>query len=217
MMVKLALVLLSHVMMHPASETLAELQFNATTGRVEVALRLTLTDEHRVLDQRTGRQDGPPSRRLTDEDDLSDRAIAAIGKRLRFGTRGDVERTGSSDPNRSDSPASGSSGVATAPVVIWVGRQTEGGHVWWFFEVAAADIGSVSHVRCDWFADEHLTDSLHAHHPGHSHRPASSTFVIIPQARISNASAGVPQVGATKSSPRSVVVTPSDPIARLPW
>lgn len=96
-------------MLHPVHETVAEVEWNRDSGRLEVALRLDALDEQ-WLRKRMG------STKVRE----GEWEIAYLHNRFRI----------------SDRPREGE---ADSVVYRWVGRDEDRGHVWWYFEVVPAD------------------------------------------------------------------------------
>ena len=101
--------LLASLLLHPVHETVAEIEWNPQSKRLEVALRLDVLDEQWLRKRnRRGESDGMKwaSRYLRQHF-----RIAALPK--------EAQRD-STDYH-------------------WVGREEEGSHVWWFFEIEPGD------------------------------------------------------------------------------
>lgn len=94
------------LLMHPVHETVAELEWNAESKRLEVALRLSLLDEQWI------RQQHPKM------ENVGQAAIEYLQKRFQV------------DPITSKRTAE-----EKAPRYHWVGREEQGSHVWWYFEI----------------------------------------------------------------------------------
>lgn len=158
-----AYLLLSFVLLHPAQESLAELRFNEKTQRVEVALRLSIADEQHLLRPAST---SPTGDVLRDSNELQKAALAVLGKRLRFGAKDDL--TDAALPAESEH------------AYEWIGRQTEGAHVWWYFTHAGTP-DQITHLRCTLFAASDGNDiksrSANAH--DHLHAEPVSTFVVL--------------------------------------
>ncbi len=97
--------LLLAVLLHPVHETVAEVEWNSETGRLEVALRLSVLDEQWI-----GRQAGS-------KESVEVWAKKYLQSRFRI------------DPNAGDDAKKRSAKYH------WVGRQQQGSHVWWYFEI----------------------------------------------------------------------------------
>ena len=96
-------------LLHPVHETVAEIQWNAKTERLEVALRLDSLDEQ-WLRKKANRGEDEISKWAPDYLRQKFRVSKPPQKRQRDGTK-----------------------------YRWVGRDEEGSHVWWFFEIEPAD------------------------------------------------------------------------------
>lgn len=116
-------------MLHPVHETVAEVEWNDETRRMEVALRLDVLDEQWIR-----RHHAEPDE---DEGDAAWR-LRYLRDRFRFldpwaESRGNdlaVVAEGSSQPVARNTDRQ-------RPLMRyrWVGREQQAGHVWWFFEV----------------------------------------------------------------------------------
>ena len=105
--------LLSSVMLHPVHETVAEVQWDQTENSLQVALRLDAQDEQ-WLRKRYGKANADSW-----QVNLLRQQYAFSVKRPKEQQLGEKQGTG-------------------LPIE-WVGRQPEGAHVWWFFEVPCPD------------------------------------------------------------------------------
>jgi hypothetical protein len=103
------------VLMHPVHETVCEVQWNAETRRVEVALRVDLLDEQWIVKRFKTGEAG------VDVD--SDWQLRFLRTQIQFDP---VSHTAG------DGPPSGRP-------IRWIGRGEDGGHAWWFFEVLCKD------------------------------------------------------------------------------
>lgn len=184
----IAFVLLSTMLLHPAQESLAELQFNEKSQRVEVALRLSTTDEQQLLQSVSK---SPIREVLRNQHDLEHAALTLLRKRLRFGTRDGV--------NAAEFPAE------SADAYGWIGRQDEGAHVWWYFTYAGTP-DQLTHLRCTLFAtpDRDNRTSRSASDHDHLHADPISTFVVLHRKQ-------------TGTSPKSFTTTRKKPVHRIAW
>ncbi|WP_443217396.1 DUF6702 family protein [Rhodopirellula sp. P2] len=195
--------LLGGMLLHPTQETLCELQWNPETERIEIAFRLTLGDEERLLKEAESTLTKLRARHsASDPKSEVDSQSAAEGKaalqrkpqQLAFGRHMTFANDDACLPAAT---------VANAAKYRWVGRREEGIHVWWFAEYMvgsddASEIKPPSHVRCDLFVDRAQNT---VHPSGHGpHDAFQNTFVIL----------GHPV-------PVSAVITPRDPVAELKW
>ncbi|MFG0264263.1 MAG: hypothetical protein ACF8AM_03815 [Rhodopirellula sp. JB055] len=191
------------MLLHPTQETLCELQWNPETERIEIAFRLALGDEERLLKEAEAtlkklraKRSNSDSKSAVDSSsvDGDESAIEFSPHQLAFGRHMTFANDDACVPE---------STVVNAANYRWVGRREEGIHVWWFAEyVVSADEQAKatppSHVRCDLFVD---TARNTVHPTGHGpHDAFQNTFVIL----------GHPV-------PVSAVVTPRDPVAELNW
>lgn len=101
--------LLVSLLLHPFHETVAEVEWNRETARLEVALRMDLIDEQWL--RRAVRQGIP-----------SDDNWEVIYLRSRFRV---------SEPPEPGQP--------DTTKYKWIGRDEERGHVWWYFEIEPPD------------------------------------------------------------------------------
>jgi hypothetical protein len=133
----------SSMLLHPAQETLTELQFNEKTQRVEIAMRLSALDEQSLAEQH--RKAAKPT-------------LEGIVSCLRLGS---IEELQSDSNERADRNA-------IRERFRWVGRQEEGGHVWCYLEYtppmdATGAVRKPTHACCTLFEQERLTTPSHAH------------------------------------------------------
>jgi hypothetical protein len=106
-------------LLHPMHETVAEVQWNPETHRLEVALRLS------VLDQQWIQRNHTESKAAGDADAKGNDASEIKVWAVRY-----LTRTFQVDPGKSK--------PVNPPTYRWVGRKEEGAHVWWFFEIQPA-------------------------------------------------------------------------------
>ena len=106
---------LAVLLVHPIHETVSEVEWNAKTKRVEVALRISVLDEQWL------------ERSLQSKADRKTWALGYLKAKYRFFPAPPVKRTRVT-PNRSANER-----------VHWVGRKEDGSHVWWFFEYEPHD------------------------------------------------------------------------------
>ncbi|MCC9658179.1 DUF6702 family protein [Rhodopirellula halodulae] len=193
-------ILLSGVLMHPTRETLCELQWNDESQSIEIAFRLSLGDEERLLKEaktRLQRWESEPTEGLDTNVKLKPQQVA-FGRHMTFSN------------DESCPPAETRSNAAQ---FRWIGRQEEGIHVWWFLEYSSAKTdktngdGATSkpvtskpptYVRCDLFAEAARTTPHPNGHPPHD--AFQNTFIVL----------GHPV-------PVSAVITPREPVAKLQW
>ncbi|SMP74408.1 hypothetical protein SAMN06265222_117124 [Neorhodopirellula lusitana] len=190
------LVLLSSMMLHPAAESLAEIQWNAQTQRIEVALRLRAADEQHFIRSVSARD---VESLMEDGDAFEKLAISILKRRIGFGNLPDMKKAKQSAP--------------VAAQYHWVGRRTEGGHVWWFFEFESPE-GRPSHVRCTLFekpSPKAGQRSVSSH--DHLHASPVSTFLVLPDADASKEDGDADSV----NRPHSFIVTPERPVTLIEW
>ncbi len=134
----ITLYLLFAVLLHPVHETVSELDWNAETHRLEVAIRLHSLDEQWI-------------RRQADrEAELSDVALAYVTTHLRVAaTREAVE---SEVKIKRDQSVMGA-----ANTVHWIGREEDGSHVWWYVEIEPRDAKEPSFLRSTLLFDHERT------------------------------------------------------------
>ncbi|MCG8649232.1 MAG: hypothetical protein MI861_05335, partial [Pirellulales bacterium] len=104
--------LLTTILLHPVHETVAEVEWNQQSKRLEVALRLDVLDE-----QWLARKYGPRK-------DVASWALKYLRGRFRVGDRQAAEVNPDQPADKPD-PAR----------YHWVGRDQQGSHVWWYFEI----------------------------------------------------------------------------------
>lgn len=116
---------LMFLLLHPVHETVTEVQWNPKTSSVEVAIRLDALDEE-WIDKQT-----KPA-----ETSKQEWRIDYLRRRLRV----------SPLPTAMPSPLPTASAADDAPKpnltpddrYRWIGRQTEGAHVWWYVAITPA-------------------------------------------------------------------------------
>ncbi len=101
----ISLGLLLALLLHPVHETVAEVEWNSQSARLEVALRLSVLDQQWI-----GRQ-------ASNQSDVADWATQYLKRRFRI------------------EPAAASSEEHKQASYHWVGREYRGSHVWWYFEI----------------------------------------------------------------------------------
>lgn len=127
---------LATLLLHPVHETVCEVEWNAQTNRMEVALRLDVLDEQWIEKQWI--------ERTIDKDVEAGWQEEFLRTRLWF------------DPQSARVKESGSSGSGqkwTGRPIKWVGRKEDGAHVWWFFEVVCDDGKPPQTVRSELLFD----------------------------------------------------------------
>ena len=100
--------LLCLVLVHPVHETVAEIQWNPTTRRMEVALRLDILDEQWLARQH--------SQANTKTEAVKNWRLKYLEQKFRV-----------TEPTRS--------GHSPSSSYHWIGREQKGPHVWWYFEI----------------------------------------------------------------------------------
>ncbi|QDV84398.1 DUF6702 family protein [Planctomycetes bacterium TBK1r] len=119
-MTSVLVALWSTLLMHPVHETVCEIEWNAESRRVEVALRIDVLDEQWMA-------------RSIQADADEDWQGQYLRSKLFFDPQvGQGERA---EPEAAKPEAVKLSGRP----IRWVGRKLDGGHVWWFFEVVCQD------------------------------------------------------------------------------
>ncbi|QDV41538.1 hypothetical protein Enr13x_13810 [Stieleria neptunia] len=143
----------SALLMHPVHETVCELEWNAETRRVEVALRIDVLDEQWMA--RTIQAD-------TADDDTADDDWRAnyLRSKLFFDPqigRGERAETGPRKPGPPESgPVKPKPDKLRGRPIRWVGRKPDGGHVWWFFEVVCEDGRPPTSIQTRLLFDRHV-------------------------------------------------------------
>lgn len=157
------LLLLTTLLLHPVHETIAEIEWNAKTKRLEVALRLDSVDDDWIrMEVARSMRSQNPSLRETSAPPISERTTV----RRRIPTRKNNQavresESGSSASSNwrmlylqprfqigeaggditrsakqsSDQNSSGSKSLRPAATYHWIGMEEDRGHVWWFFEI----------------------------------------------------------------------------------
>ena len=115
-----------NLLLHPVHETECEVEWNAKTKRVEVAMRLDILDEQWI------------AKRLSKKSS-KDWQADVVRTQLWFDPRPDEKRE---------------SGLTGRPI-SWVGREEKGSHVWWYFEVVCEDGRPPNSVQTRLLFDRH--------------------------------------------------------------
>ena len=103
------------VLVHPVHETVTEIEWNAVSGRLEVAIRLDADDERWIREKMNADV----------EAEVGDWALKYLRKRFRVA-------------DLSDSTLAGKATVDPT-TYHWIGRDREGAYSWWYFEIDAGD------------------------------------------------------------------------------
>jgi hypothetical protein len=178
------------MLLHPVHATLTEVEWNSKTERLEVGLRLDRLDEQRIAKRLGVKVDDEGGGK-----DVGHWRAAFLRDHLWFDPQADgasadgASADGASARDRDESDNSDTPQDWSGLPIRWVGRQSDGGYVWWFFEVIAEDGQPPSAVR---------TRLLFDHQPDYEHR-----IVVL------NRSAAV------DGKRRSVVLTKQQPQAPL--
>lgn len=103
------------VLVHPVHETVTEIEWNAESERLEVAIRLDADDERWIREKMNADV----------EAEVGDWALKYLRKRFRVADLSDSTLTGKAtvDPT----------------TYRWIGRDREGAYAWWYFEIDAGD------------------------------------------------------------------------------
>lgn len=96
------------MLLHPVHETTSEVEWNAESRRIEVALRLDVLDEQWLRRQSSGKAG------------QSDWIVRYLRQKYRIA---ELPKRGEEDSTR----------------YHWIGREVEGSHVWWYFEIEPID------------------------------------------------------------------------------
>jgi hypothetical protein len=113
------------LLFHPVHETVAEVQWNPKTSSVDVAIRLDALDEQWIDKQRIDRQTVPA------EMSTQARRMDYLRRRLRVSPLPRPAASTDKEVAAADSKPDDQ--------YQWVGRQTEGAHVWWYVSIKPAD------------------------------------------------------------------------------
>ncbi|QDV63338.1 DUF6702 family protein [Crateriforma conspicua] len=124
-----AYALLGLLFLHPVHATEAEVEFNAKSGRLEVALRLDVLDAE-LIDKVASRISVPDAKPdPTAERDTDDEAVSLqTRRRLVYLARN--FGVGAKPPRDA------------AGRYHWVGEEPDGAYVWWYFEIDVAGVAS---------------------------------------------------------------------------
>jgi hypothetical protein len=171
---------LTTALLHPVHETVAEVEWNASTGRLEVALRLDPLDEQWLARNVRGQKvrgkkvDGKKvdGKKVDGQDDTSTWAIDYLAKHFRVA------------PSASELSAP----QKTTAKYHWIGRDDKVSHVWWYFEIETA-----TGKRPRWI-DQRILLQRNSHHVnrililGEVPRRALTLTIQRPQATLYQAS-----------------------------
>ncbi|MEM6365218.1 MAG: DUF6702 family protein [Planctomycetota bacterium] len=153
--------LLAGLLLHPAHECLAELDWHADGGLVRVSLRLSRSDASWLRRDVSQADD-----RLTAESAKA--AVATIRKHLHLET--DIE-------NSNPSGASSENRIAVPPTIHFVGEEEDGFHVWWHFEYRLPDGARPERVRSSLLR-HHLSETA-SRSDGHDHAVVQMRFTCL--------------------------------------
>ena len=153
------MLLLTLLLFHPVHETIAEVEWNGKTGRIEVSIRLDAIDDQWIqknMKRSSAKRTGPQPRRIyrsqgeSVSPPLKPSSDYLDGKkanwrleyaRSRFRMPGVVVDNDVSPPVASDrlpsNPLAQREGMTHR--YHWLGIEEERGHVWWFFEIETPD------------------------------------------------------------------------------
>ncbi len=109
-MIALLTLPLAVMLLHPIHETVAEIEWNPKTARLEVALRMSVLDEQWI-------------ERKYESDKPAVWAVDYLRRHVRVGPDTRIAKP-------ADQPTA---------KYHWVGREQRGSHVWWFFEIEPQD------------------------------------------------------------------------------
>ena len=126
--------------LHPSHQTLAEVEWNGDTGRMEVALMFDVLDEQWIERHHGGGVGESGAGAGTAGDDFDGKGDDWRLRYLRRHFRFSADREGVGDVVTADQDRAGEGDSGTGgDRYLWVGRKQDGGHVWWFFEVSLRD------------------------------------------------------------------------------
>ena len=132
------LILWIAALLHPVHETVAEVEWNANTNRMEIALRLDALDEEWLM------------KSFQAEAEPSTFALKHLANRFQV----------------SDQPSFPKEDAITDAVIgrqyHWVGRKADGAYVWWYFEIEPAKPQRPKWIRQRMFfqRDERYTNRV---------------------------------------------------------
>ncbi|TWU49707.1 DUF6702 family protein [Rubripirellula reticaptiva] len=124
------------LLVHPVHETVTEVQWNPQTRRMEVAVRLDIEDEQWIKTKVGGGDQTPIW------------AIRYLQKRVRI----------TNPPEPKSSPES--KVAKDSATYHWIGRDRDGAHVWWYFEIQPTDGKRPEWIDCRLLFDRE-PDFLH--------------------------------------------------------
>ena len=122
--------LLTTLLLHPVHETFSEVEWNAETGRLEVALRLDPLDEQWLR------------KKYAASEELSRWAPRYLRDRFRITEKPKSDREAGEQTPATDSggpPGDHDAHRDDTATYHWIGRQEGKSHVWWYFEIEPID------------------------------------------------------------------------------
>lgn len=134
--------LFSACLMHPLHETVSEVQWNAKSHRLEVAMRLHAVDAQWLMKQSLAERDSASRAKRSPETPKSSKAaksshsssenwrIEYLKRKFRVETNADKNPSGKNSSNKK---------ARRSPTYHWVGSKQDGAHTWWFFEIESID------------------------------------------------------------------------------
>lgn len=137
--------------MHPVHESVTEVQWNDQSKRVEVAIRIDKLDEQWIAEKYGAAENvaGGAATGGAADSAHAKWAIEYLAARCRVSPR-----PGPSQPAAKPVDASTAKPVQTSDDTYhWVGRQDDGAHVWWYFEIQP-----VQSKRPEWIDQRILFD-----------------------------------------------------------
>ena len=138
--------LLCLMLVHPVHETVAELEWNPKTHRMEVALRLEILDAQWLAKQHAKANTSPDTSPDASPDKNAD---PANNWRLKYLE----QKFRVTKPSGAGQPLTSS--------YHWIGREQKGPHVWWYFEIEPTD-----KTKPQWVQQRMLEDR----EPNYTHR-----------------------------------------------
>ena len=127
--------LCTSVLMHPVHETVSEVEWNAQTHALEVSLRMSVLDEQWMVRQYAAaaakvQQSKPESPKSQEAKPHTTSQSQRLQQTALLYLRSNFRLDPSADRTQKNT---------SSAKYQWVGRQEEGSHVWWFFQIEPAD------------------------------------------------------------------------------
>lgn len=120
--------LFAAVLMHPVHETVSEIEWNAESKRMEIAIRMSVLDEQWI------------QKRLDSTHSVDKWATNYLESTYRFDPIAPPKRSAEkAKPKTPTAERTRPEKMRPTHKLHWVGREEEGSHVWWYVEIEPLD------------------------------------------------------------------------------